>query len=207
MLTWEPYRDQRTRWPVAGRHILAHFDAESIVVYQAYRAEIAEWAVEHQQLGGPWSFDRMSWIKPNFTWMMYRSGWATKPGQEHVLAIRMARDGFDTVLARSVESTHHPEVTGWDRDTWRRNGKRADVRLQWDPDHGPGGDKLERRAIQLGLRGDTLRAFATTWVTEIVDVTPEVAAQRGTGSALLTPREEVYLPRDPKIVRWLRLTE
>ena len=27
------------------------------------------------------------------------------------------------------------------------------VRLQWDPDHTPCGDKLARRAIQLGLKG------------------------------------------------------
>ena len=27
------------------------------------------------------------------------------------------------------------------------------VRLQWDPDHSPSYEKLERRAIQLGLKG------------------------------------------------------
>ena len=27
------------------------------------------------------------------------------------------------------------------------------VRLQWDPDHDPEGGKCERRAIQLGLKG------------------------------------------------------
>lgn len=207
MLSWERHTDQKARWPKRGRHILAQYDDDDIVVYQAYRREIAEWAVAHQQFGGPWSFDRMSWIKPNFLWMMYRSGWSTKPGQEHVLAIRMSREGFDEILARSVESTHHPEVTGWNHDTWRRNGKRAGVRLQWDPDHGPGGAKLERRAIQLGLRGDTLRAFALEWVREIVDIRDEVRAQHGTRSALVTPREEVYRPADPELVRWLRLSD
>ncbi|MFT5999906.1 MAG: hypothetical protein ACI81P_002365 [Neolewinella sp.] len=39
----------------------------------------------HQQLGGPaFSYQRMSWIKPNFLWMMYRCGWAKKQDQERL---------------------------------------------------------------------------------------------------------------------------
>jgi hypothetical protein len=37
----------------------------------------------------------MTWIKPSFLWMMYRCGWATKPGQERVLAIQITREGFE----------------------------------------------------------------------------------------------------------------
>jgi hypothetical protein len=33
-LAVERYTDQTTRWPEKGRHILAQFDATSIVVYQ-----------------------------------------------------------------------------------------------------------------------------------------------------------------------------
>jgi hypothetical protein len=29
----------------------------------------------------------LTWIKPPFLWMMYRCGWATKPGQETVLDV------------------------------------------------------------------------------------------------------------------------
>ncbi len=149
----------------------------------------------------------MSWIKPNFLWMMYRCGWASKPGQERVLAIRMSREGFDTILSRAIESSHHPETTGWDRTTWQRRGKQADVRLQWDPDHAPSGHKLQRRAIQLGLRGETLRDFATTWVRAIADVTDEVVRRRDRHDALTTPRERVYRPADPDLCRWLRLSD
>lgn len=71
----ERYVDQRSRWPRDGRHILAQFDADSIVVYQAYRPEIGLFAAEHGYLGGPYfSRGRMTWIKPNFLWMMYRCG-------------------------------------------------------------------------------------------------------------------------------------
>jgi hypothetical protein len=62
----ESYDTQRARWPSAGRHILAHYDDKTIVVYQAYQPAIAEFAVTHQRFGGPgFSFTRMSWVKPS----------------------------------------------------------------------------------------------------------------------------------------------
>ena len=78
----ERYLDQVITWPTEGRHILAHYDADTIVVYQAYRPSIGEYAIRHCTFGGGFSYARMSWIKPNFLWMMYRSGWGTKgPGR------------------------------------------------------------------------------------------------------------------------------
>ena len=57
-------------------------NSEGVIVYQAYRPSIGTYAVEHGHFGGEFSYSRMSWIKTNFLWMMYRSGWGTKPGQE-----------------------------------------------------------------------------------------------------------------------------
>lgn len=34
-------------------------------------------------------------------WMMYRSGWAQKDHQEHVLAIQISRKGFDAILSKA----------------------------------------------------------------------------------------------------------
>lgn len=54
------------------------------------------------RFGGPdFSFERMSWIKTNFLWMMYRCGWASKPGQDRVLAIQITREGFEEILANA----------------------------------------------------------------------------------------------------------
>src|ERR1043165_4803179 len=94
----EPYVAQRARWPVEGRHVMAQFDEETVVVYQAYRPSIGLFAAKHGYFGGDFSLNRMSWIKPNFLWMMYRSGWATKEGQEVVLAVWIARATFDAIL-------------------------------------------------------------------------------------------------------------
>ena len=86
------------------RQVRAAFNSDHLTVYQAFRPDIAEAAVAAGTLVAPFSLDRMTWIKPSFTWMMYRSGWATKPGQERVLAVRIARSAFDRALASSCLS-------------------------------------------------------------------------------------------------------
>ena len=67
-----PYVVQQATWPAEGRHILAQYDGQSVIVYQAYRPSIGNFAAQHGYFGGEFSFTRMSWIKPNFLWMMYR---------------------------------------------------------------------------------------------------------------------------------------
>ena len=191
-LELELYLDQLARWPTSGKHILAQFDDSSIIVYQAYRPAIARFAVKNQRFGGEFSFERMSWIKPNFLWMMYRSGWASKQDQENILAIRIQRTGFDKLLREAVASSFR--ASGLDSEAeWKSSLARSEVRLQWDPDHDPAGNKQERRAIQLGLRGETLEKFGHEWIVEIQDITAFVKEQaHRPHKALLLPREEIY---------------
>jgi len=194
-LTLEPYAAQIARWPQQGRVILAQFDRDSVIVYQAYSEAIGHHAVTHQRLGGSgFSFSRMSWIKPNFLWMMYRSGWASKLSQEMVLAIRIAREGFNTITSLAVSSSFDP-AAGLTHDEWKRAVGNSEVRLQWDPDHDPTGAKCERRAIQLGLRGSILRQFVEEWTLAIEDMSELVHAQRQlrhSPERLVIPREDVY---------------
>jgi len=172
-----PYNQYETDLPQSGQPILGQLRGENIVVYQAFNPQISTYAVEHQQFGGPaYSFSRMSWIKPNFLWMMYRAGWAAKENQERILAIEIGLDKFQQLLEQAVHSSFQSDIYGSQAD-WKQALETSDVRLQWDPDHDPFGRKLTRRAIQLGLRGDTLRAFATDWIVSIEDITPFVQAQ------------------------------
>ena len=60
------------------REVRAVYDAETIRVYQAYSDEIADAALAAGTFVAPFKRDRMTWIKPSFLWMMYRSGWARK---------------------------------------------------------------------------------------------------------------------------------
>tara|TARA_R110002096_G_scaffold436038_2_gene665781 strand:- start:44304 stop:44957 length:654 start_codon:yes stop_codon:yes gene_type:complete len=194
MLHRETFESQRVRWPQAGRHILAQYDADSVVVYQAYRPAIGHFAAREQRFGGEFSLNRMSWIKPNFLWMMYRSGWATKPGQEVVLAVRLHRAAFDEMLALAVHSSFVPEQYP-SQEAWSAAVKSSDVRLQWDPDHAPSGAKERRRAIQLGMRGSVLARYAHESIIDIQDITSFVTEQRAhikTPERLICPREDVY---------------
>src|SRR5687767_1359549 len=68
----ESYLAQAARWPKSGRHILAQYQAETMVVYQAFSPLAGRFAAEHGYFGDGFSLNRMSWIKPNFLWMMYR---------------------------------------------------------------------------------------------------------------------------------------
>ncbi|KAB8140644.1 DUF4291 domain-containing protein [Chloroflexia bacterium SDU3-3] len=209
-LSTEPYLVQKERWPQAGRHILAQFDAESIIVYQAYQPSIGHFAAQHQAFGGEFSFTRMSWVKTNFLWMMYRSGWGTKPGQEVTLAIRIRRKGFDQLLSEAVHSTFDPSIYP-DQQAWAAAVAGSSVRLQWDPDHNPGGAKQERRAIQLGLRGTALARYARDWLIKIEDISAFVAQQRehvqprSGYSQLQTPHEEIYAVGDASTAQRLGL--
>jgi hypothetical protein len=196
-LALERYLDQLPTWPVAGRHVLAQFDDETIVVYQAYRPAIARHAVMHQRFGGEFSFSRMSWIKPSFSWMMFRSGWARKEGQEHVLAVRLRRDFFERCLASAVASSFDASLHASEAD-WKAALAASSVRLQWDPDHDPSGAPVTRRAVQLGLRGAVLKEYATTAIVHITDISDLVARERANArspyTSLITPRERVFVP-------------
>jgi hypothetical protein len=208
-LAAESYESQSARWPKAGRHILAQFDERSIVVYQAYRPEIGRFAVRHGRFGDGFSMDRMSWIKPNFLWMMYRSGWGTKEGQEVILAIRLRRAGFDEILANAVHSSFDPRVYE-SNEQWKKAVATSPVRLQWDPDHHPSGAKQDRRAIQLGLEGAALRKYVEEWTVSIADISDFVAEQRrtlesGGIASLRTPVEDVYPVSDKAVAARLGL--
>ncbi|HTJ36777.1 MAG TPA: DUF4291 domain-containing protein [Dactylosporangium sp.] len=151
--------------------VRAVYTAETITVYQAYSARIALPAVAEGRFTAEFSRDRMTWIKPSFLWMMYRSGWATKPGQEHVLAVEIRRDGFEWALRRACLSHYDPRVHD-SAAAWQRELRQSPVRVQWDPERDlhlrpvPG-----VRSLQLGLSGEASRRYADEWTVAITDVT------------------------------------
>ena len=90
------------------RQIRALHDVDTITVYQAYKSSIATAAVRTQKLNASPDFSprRMTWVKPSWCWMMYRSGYAAKDArQDSILAIKMRHDDFVGLLRRA-ELTH-----------------------------------------------------------------------------------------------------
>lgn len=198
-LTIEKYIDTLNILPKSGQHILAQQQDEYMVVYQAYKPAIAAFAVKNQCLGGSdFSYNRMSWIKLNFLWMMFRCGWASKENQENVLAIWLEKRNFDSLLQEAVFSTYNRNIYN-SREEWQADLDTKEVRLQWDPDHDPYGNKLTRRAIQIGMKGKTLEAFGKSYIRHIENITSFVKEQRifvekQQLSNLLIPTERVYKP-------------
>ncbi|BDS06831.1 hypothetical protein NT6N_18710 [Oceaniferula spumae] len=196
-LSTKSYLEQLSEWPKSGQHIMAHYDDETIVVYQAYRHEIGNYASRHNYFGGDFCYNRMSWIKPNFLWMMYRSGWGTKEGQEIILAITLKRSFFDEILSKAISSTYQISEYA-SREEWQAAVAHSDVRLQWDPDHAPDGSCVARRAIQLGLRGKMLSRYGRDEILQIEDISKFVAEQRvnmQVNKPLTTPLEQPYRPQ------------
>lgn len=170
------YIEQLSEWPKSGCHIMAQYDDEKVIVYQAYRKEIGEFAINNQYFGGEFSLTRMTWIKPNFLWMMYRSGWGTKEGQEVTLAIHLKITAFHNYLQHATY-TSFDQTEGMSHEEWRNDLENSNIRLQWDPDHDPYGSKQERRAIQIGLRDNFIRSFAQDDILLIEDISSFVKEQ------------------------------
>ncbi|NER03363.1 MAG: DUF4291 domain-containing protein [Okeania sp. SIO3C4] len=198
-LTYTNYPEQEERLPKTGKYIIGQYDSNSIIVYQAYNHKIADFAVRYQKLGGSaFSYNRMSWVKPSFLWMMYRSGWATKENQERILAIRISIQNWEKILSKAVVSSYKQELYKSEAE-WKKALSESGVRLQWDPDHDPCGRKLERKAIQIGMRGETLKEFGEGMIISIEDVTDFVEKQRSfrelkQPDRLIVPEEKIYRP-------------
>lgn len=179
-----------------NKRILAQFDEYSIRIYQAYNNEIADEALSLGTFGSHFKIDRMTWIKPSYLWMMYRSGWATKEGQERILAIDIKRTGFDTILENVVLSTFKKEIYGQYKN-WKTQLENSQVRCQWDPDRDIFGTPLAGRAIQLGLKGNMVQNYVTDWIVKISNITDKTVEIRksiktGTFEKNMLPIEHEY---------------
>jgi hypothetical protein len=180
------------------RQVRGRFTDETITVYQAYAPEIAGPALAAGRFVAPFKGDRMTWIKPSFRWMMYRSGWASKPGQERVLAVEILRRGFEEALAQACLSHYDRELYA-DRAAWARRLKTSPVRVQWDPERSLRLAALPYRSLQVGLAGPAVDRYVGDWIVGITDVTTLAHAVRDrlgagdeAGAAGLLPVETPY---------------
>lgn len=113
------------------------------------------------------------------------------------MAIKLSLEGFNSILSQCVPSTFGTSHFS-DEKSWRKALEDSNIRLQWDPDHDLSGEKLKRRAIQLGIRGEELTTkYSNEWILNIEDITEFVKEQYkhvkcGNFDRVWTPREEVY---------------
>ncbi|MEU3917021.1 DUF4291 domain-containing protein [Streptomyces sp. NPDC029004] len=181
--------------------VRAIFTEETITVYQAYPASIAIPALQAGTFVAPFKRTRMTWIKPSFLWMMYRSGWASKPDQERILSIEITREGFEWALSHACLS-HFDRKRFSAKEDWRAELESSPVRIQWDPDRDLNLNPLPHRAIQIGLSGEAVTRYLDDWIVGITDVTQMVGdihrairdGNHETAEALLPMEHEYPLP-------------
>lgn len=156
---------------MSKRIIRAQYDDNTITVYQAYNNSIGLSATRKKTFAAtPFKMERMTWIKPSFLWMMYRSGWATKEDQECILAIKIKRDGLAWALENSCLAKYDPQLHASSSD-WQQELKRSPVRIQWDPEKDIHLQPLPYRSIQIGISGIAVEKYVAEWITDIEDIT------------------------------------
>ena len=182
------------------RQIRAVYQEQTIRVYQAYGDEIADAALAKGTfVSPPFKMSRMTWIKPSFLWMMYRSGWGYKDrGQNRILAIDISRAGFEWALEHSCPS--HPG-TSMSEEDWIKLKARSPVRIQWDPERDLHLEPLTYRSIQIGLSGAAVELYVREWIENISEVTALAHAIQSSISRneldqarAMLPQETIYNP-------------
>lgn len=153
--------------------IRADYNRDTIVVYQAYNKAIAKSAIENQKFSAPFSFSRMTWIKPSFLWMMERSNYGQKSNQEYTLAIHIKREAWEKALKLAILTSPEKRVYP-NPKIWEEEFENAKVYVQWDPERNIKGNKLEYRSIQVGISRYLIEEFNEDWIVKIEDYSPLV---------------------------------
>lgn len=136
--------------------------------------------------------------------MAYRSGYASKHGQEHVLAIEITREGFEWALRHACLSHASNGASEAEVRAWTEKMKKSPVRVQWDPERDLWGRPLGWRSLQVGLKGEAVERYIEQWIVGIRDVTElmhdvsrRVDLGDVEGARTLLPIEDVFgLPED-----------
>jgi len=188
----------------------AHFDDEGVYFYQAYNDDIADWALSNQRFGGPiFNETRMTWIKPSFAWVLYRSGYGRKHNQNRVLKVKLTHAAVASLLSQCQ---------------CKEGGGGSKGRIQWDPERDIMSAEnkeprrmLRERSIQIGLKGSLSELYVHSAVS-IEDVTElshkvyEAHRSKDVSKAMALlqselPPERPYLPRcTPEDLRRIGIT-
>ncbi|OJJ21848.1 hypothetical protein BKI52_11015 [marine bacterium AO1-C] len=185
------------------QEIRADYNRDTITVYQAYGKNIALPAIKNQRFEAPFSFKRMTWIKPSYLWLMERSNWGHKSNQEYILGIKIGRAHWEQALSMGI-LTHPDQAIYPSGLEWEQLFEKAKVHIQWDPERNIHGGKTQVRSIQVGIGRQLIEEYNDEWITEIVDLTPltkKIYALRKQGkykeAKRLLPLEKIYaLPLD-----------
>lgn len=192
------------------RKIRAHYDDQTIVVYQAFDDAIADQAVATQRFGGSFRPDRLTWIKTSFLWMMNRSDWGQKPGQTRVLAVHLTRQAFEELLARACVADPTLGLNYKDENAYASAAARLKNRVQWDPDKTVAGQRSGGKAIQVGIHPENHPLYYQG-IVQISEITSSVKAirqelEQGKFHSAMLPAEYSY-PTPEDLLKHLEMQQ
>ncbi len=171
--------------PTQGRHLLASFDDERAVVWQAHAPDVASQALADGRFGGP------GWRGDPLPSLLERCGWGTRLGRERILAVFLTRDGLDAILRQAVHAEFEAAVYA-SMASWRLATRWSPVSIAWYRDRDATGGELERETPRLGLRDAALSRFTDTWVVGVEDWTERLRQGRPLGRDLPLPVVRPY---------------
>jgi hypothetical protein len=106
----------------------------------------------------------------------------------------MTFDGFEELLSEGVLTSY--DKSFGDEQIWREKLNNSNVRIQWDPDHDFKGEKLKRRAVQIGIKNDALQRFNNEYIKSIQDITSFVKEQKKS----IDNKDECFFVIDENII-------
>jgi Domain of unknown function (DUF4291) len=183
---------------LARRSLLATFDAERVIVWQAHSEAVAAYAVSHGRFGGPdWRAGRQTRFRFSLPSVLARTEWGTRPGRERILAVWVTRSGVETLLNQAVHAEADPAVYTTPM-AWRLATRYANVSVSWHVDVDLLGAALPRETPRLGVRDLALRQLAEEFTVGIDDWTEWVRThrQRPEAAVGLPPLERLPLAPD-----------
>ncbi|MEO1451778.1 MAG: DUF4291 family protein [Bacteroidota bacterium] len=157
--------------------IYADYDETGVYMYQAFKPAIVAVAVEKGTFGKGFGLDRITWIKPSFCWVLRRSKYGTKNRMQAIARIKISHEAFLEILSQSIE-THWNETIYPQETHWENALKHSDVIHQWDPERDIEGKRLDRQAIQIGIRGEVIRTYVSDYILGVEDLSPLVQSIR-----------------------------
>jgi hypothetical protein len=153
----------------------------------------------------------MTWIKPSFLWLMHRSHWGQKSGQERTLAVRIRRTGWEKALSLGVLTHPEPSIHGRSGE-WEKQFQNALVHIQWDTERSLRGSAQNRYSIQVGISRHLIQEFVDEWIVSLKDLSPTVAKIRQLlqsgkekNAKRLLPSEKIF-PIDSRVGRQILIT-
>ncbi|MEN7551725.1 DUF4291 family protein [Rapidithrix thailandica] len=149
--------------------IYADYDEEGVYVYQAFKPQTVQTAVALGTFGKGFGLDRISWIKPSFGWVLRRTKYGTKNRMQGIAKIKLSHQAFHEIISQSIESHWNQNVFA-SEDVWRNRLNSSDVIHQWDPERDLIGRRLERQAIQIGIRGEVIKKYVSDYIIGVEDV-------------------------------------